>query len=331
MKRITRKKIFIPMLLLIFLFLLAGCSGTIPTNNAPMINSTPLTSWLIDLLYTYNVEAADADGDTLTYSLTSGPTGMTINSSTGVISWTPNTIGDFNVILKVSDGVSFDTQSFTITISLTEIITLSPPTGVSASDNVYTDAVEITWTAVSGASHYQVYRANSLMGTKTAISDWQTETSYYDASITCGEDYYYWIKAATSSSGDNASDFSSPDTGYCTGIVPSLPIYPPTDVSASDTFINRVQITWSNEAGASYYRVYRANNLIATKMAISGWQTGTSYDDTSVAPWTTYWYWVKAATSNSGDNATGFSSSDTGYAISIVPSKEKIIRQEKDK
>ena len=40
-------------------------------NNAPMINSIPLTSLLVGALYTYNVEAADTDGDTLTYSLTS--------------------------------------------------------------------------------------------------------------------------------------------------------------------------------------------------------------------------------------------------------------------
>ena len=196
---------------------------------------------------------------------------------------------------------------------------LSPPTGVLASDNAITDAVQITWDTVSGASHYQVYRADSLTGTKTAISDWQTETSYYDTSVTNGEVYYYWVKAATSSGGDNASDFSSPDTGFCTGIVNTITIIsPPTGVSASDTLVNKVRITWDTVSGASHYQVYRANNLLATKTAISGWQTGTSYDDTSVAPWTTYYYWVKAATSSSGDNATGFSSSDTGYAFSIV-------------
>ena len=290
---------------------------TVPDNHALVINSSPVTSSLVGVLYTYDVEATDADGDTLTYSLTSSPVEMTINTSTGVINWTPSTTGSFNVDLEVSDGELTDIQSFTITVTITDV--LSPPTGVEASDNVYTDAVQITWNVVSGATHYQVYRANSLTETKTAISDWQTETSYYDNSITCGEDYYYWIKAATSSSGDNASDFSSPDTGYCTGIVPSLPIYPPTGVNASDTLVNKVQITWNNEGGASYYRVYRANNLLATKTAISDWQTGTSYDDTSVTPWTTYWYWVKAATSSSGNNATGFSSPDTGYAIFLAP------------
>jgi len=315
-------KIVTSVLLSIFLFLLAGCTGTVPTNNAPTINSIPITSWLIDVLYTYNVVATDTDGDTLTYSLTSSPPGMTIDSSTGVISWTPNAVGDYDVTLKVSDGESFDTQSFIITISLTEITTLSPPTGVSASDTLV-NKVQITWDTVTGASHYQVYRANNLPATKVAISGWQTGTSYDDTSVTPRTTYFYWVKAATSSSGDNASGFSAYDIGNDDSPIP-IPLSSPYNVSASDLLINKVQITWNTgympiPTEASHYQVYRANNLLATKTAISGWQTGTSYLDTSVTPWTTYYYWVKAATSSSGDNASGFSVYDTGYAFSVSP------------
>lgn len=96
---------------------------------------------------------------------------------------------------------------------------LSPPTGILASDNAYTDAVQITWNDVFGATHYQVYRANNLSATKTAISDWQTETSYYDTSVINGEVYYFWVKAATSSSGENATGFSNSDTGYAISII----------------------------------------------------------------------------------------------------------------
>jgi fibronectin type 3 domain-containing protein len=283
MKRTKRMKTFSSILLLIFLFLITGCSSTIPTNNAPMINSIPITSSLVGVLYTYNVEATDSDGDALTYTLTSNPPGMTIDSSTGVISWTPNAVGDYSVILKVSDGESFDTQSFTITISVTAITTLSPPTNVSASDGIV-NKVRITWNTVTGASHYQVYRADALLATKTAISGWQTGTSYDDTTVTPGTTYY----SATSSSGDNASNYSSSDTGYSSGF--SIPLSPPTGVSASDDLINKVQITWDAVTGASYYQVYRADALLATKTAISGWQTGTSYDDTTVTPGTTY-YW----------------------------------------
>ena len=219
MKRISRIKIVTSMLLVIFLFLLVGCSNTIPTNNTPSINSIPITNSLVDVLYTYNVEATDADEDILTYSLTSNPTGMTIDSSTGIISWTPNAVGSYDVTLKVSDGESFDTQRFTLEITLTAITTttLLPPTNVSATDGTYTDKVRITWSTVTGATHYQVYRATFSSGVgRSPISGWQTAAFYDDTSVGTPT-YYYWVKAAVNSSGGNASGFSVYDSGF-TGV-----------------------------------------------------------------------------------------------------------------
>ena len=199
---------------LISLLFFMGCSPTIPTNQAPTINSNPMTSTLVGQPYTYDVEATDADSDPLTYSLTSNPTGMTINSSTGVITWTPTMFGNYNVNLEVSDGELSDTQSFTLSVKLPMIeLELSPPTGVNASDS-YEWGVEIIWNSVSGATHYQVYRASSLMGTRTPISGWNTENIYLDYNVTPGTTYWYWVKAATSSSGDNASEYSNYDTGH---------------------------------------------------------------------------------------------------------------------
>jgi len=41
---------------------------------------------------------------------------MTINSTTGLINWTPTSTGDYNVTVKASDGDLFDTQSFIVTV-----------------------------------------------------------------------------------------------------------------------------------------------------------------------------------------------------------------------
>ncbi|MBU4349918.1 Ig domain-containing protein, partial [bacterium] len=85
-------------------------------NHAPVITSTAVTSATKDEPYSYYVNATDSDGDTLVYSLTTKPGGMSINSSTGLIAWTPTTSGDYNVTVKVSDGEFFDTQSFTVIV-----------------------------------------------------------------------------------------------------------------------------------------------------------------------------------------------------------------------
>ena len=92
-------------------------------NDAPRFTSTPLTEATVDALYTYDVNAADPDaGDTLTYSLTIKPAGMTIDAATGLIQWTPASAQARanDVAVKVADSNStpaLDTQSFTITVN----------------------------------------------------------------------------------------------------------------------------------------------------------------------------------------------------------------------
>jgi|GEM_PF-2065201 len=90
-----------------------------PVDDKPTIISTPGTAAIQDLEYVYDVEAADADGDVLVYSLITSPAGMIIDANTGLINWTPTAdqLGDHNVEVKVSDGFLDDNQNWTITVS----------------------------------------------------------------------------------------------------------------------------------------------------------------------------------------------------------------------
>jgi len=194
--------------------------------------------------------------------------------------------------------------------------TLSAPTGVTASWGTYTDKIKITWNSVSGASHYQVYRA-VFGGTKTDISSWQTSTTYYDYDVFPGRTYYYWVKAATSSSGANASDYNGGDT------IGWAELSAPTGVSASDgTYTDKVKITWNSVTAASAYKVYRANSVTGTKTEISSWQSNLYYYDYDVTPGTHYFYFVKAENAYNqspySDNNEGWAKEETtNYNISI--------------
>jgi len=89
------------------------------TNGAPIITSTPVTNATARETYNYDVNAADPDGDTLIYSLTTAPSGMSISSSTGLITWIPteSQVGMQNAVVQVSDGSLTDTQSFNISVA----------------------------------------------------------------------------------------------------------------------------------------------------------------------------------------------------------------------
>jgi len=192
-------------------------------------------------------------------------------------------------------------------------VTLSAPAGLSATDGTYTNKISTSWQSVSLASHYRVYRATSSTGTKTALSSWQTSLSYEDTTATIGQTYYYWVQAATSSSGANASDYSASDSGF-------RGLSSPSGVSASDgAHTDKVSISWNSVSGATHYRGYRATSSTGSKTELGSWQTSTSYDDTSVSAGVTYYYWVQAAVDSSGGKASGYSSSDSGWRAVAPP------------
>ena len=124
------------------------------SNHAPVIISTAITSATVGEAYTYNVEANDPDGDTITYFLITKPNGMNINSSIGLITWTPSTAGEYDVIIKISDGEFFNYQEFKIIVDLItvegeysgfynfpkeffESSTLAPEDVVKVTDRIY--------------------------------------------------------------------------------------------------------------------------------------------------------------------------------------------------
>lgn len=131
---IRNKKLLLTLSVFFIAFLFTGCYLF---NSSPVIESDPVTTAKEGAVYTYDVEATDPNEDTLTYSLTISPTGMTINSTTGVITWTPTEgqVGENEVVVEVSDESKSTTQSFTVTVDetlLTSIVVLPSSMTISA-------------------------------------------------------------------------------------------------------------------------------------------------------------------------------------------------------
>jgi hypothetical protein len=101
----------------------AGCNLCGPNpepNHAPEITSTPTTTQVDEgSPYNYDVDAIDADGDTITYSLTQTPNWLHIDSNTGMISGIAPSVGEethYNINVRVSDGQDTDTQNYSLTV-----------------------------------------------------------------------------------------------------------------------------------------------------------------------------------------------------------------------
>ena len=96
-------------------------------NRAPEFTSQPVTELELradsqppaTATYTYDVEAFDFDGDAITYSLQTPPSGMTINPTTGLISWpvTSAIAGVYNIVVRAQDSKgAVATQAYILTI-----------------------------------------------------------------------------------------------------------------------------------------------------------------------------------------------------------------------
>jgi len=87
-------------------------------NQAPYFMGEPDTEALIGKTYSYQPMVTDNDGDDLSYSLEIAPLGMTVDATTGEVTWTPEAgnIGSHWITVAVTDGKQTSTQSYTLEV-----------------------------------------------------------------------------------------------------------------------------------------------------------------------------------------------------------------------
>ena len=148
--------------------------------------------------------------------------------------------------------------------------------------------VTIRWSAVSGATHYRVYR-------KEAGGNWRmlgdvVSTGYIDSTAKPGVQYSYSVAAAKrTNTGNHWSGYDAAGVG--------LP--QPSGLKVSKE-TEGVSLNWNAVEGATHYRIYR-------KEAGGNWRmledvTSTSYLDTTAKAGVAYSYTISAANKTSQGN-----------------------------
>ena len=187
------------------------------------------------------------------------------------------------------------------------------PTGLAASDGVFTNKVALAWLAAPGATSYRVLRAvTNDSGSAATIAAAVTNTVYDDTSATPGLLYYYWLVAQQNGV---EGDASTPDSGYRQLVAPA-------SIAATlGIFTNKVEVHWLNVEGATKYRVYRADSPLTNLVGIIATDvTDTNYTDTTVVPGIVYYYWVRA---ESAVAAGAWCGATPGYALLVANFADK--------
>ena len=112
-------------------FTQTGGDGTPPPNRPPVLG--PVAPQIAETgeSISLTLTASDADGDTLTFSASGLPSGLSLDPATGIVSGIPTTAGVSTVIYSVADGNGgSDSGSFSWTIS-------DPNTGGPAPGLIY--------------------------------------------------------------------------------------------------------------------------------------------------------------------------------------------------
>ena len=191
----------------------------------------------------------------------------------------------------------------------------APPTNVTATYETYYDKIRITWSAVAGASRYQVWRSTSSDNTSSDNGSavqvgLVTAPLFDDTGASQGTTYYYRIKATNA---QYLSVFSDRSAGRR---APQLPPAAPCVEASDGNYADKIRVHWNSIANAIGYQVWRntsSDNLSATQV---GLVTSPLFDDTSTVAGGSYYYWVKAG-NEFGDS--GFGAYDTGWRAVLAP------------
>jgi len=159
---------------------------TVGANAPPTFTSTPVEAATVSVVYTYDVTATDSDaGDVLTITATTKPGWLALTDhggGTAILSGTPDTAGEYAVVLQVSDGEARDTQAFTITVvafcvPLTETGIAGPTEGYTGNPYVFT-AVITPSDAITPITYTWSPAPDSGQGTDSASYEWSTPGIY---------------------------------------------------------------------------------------------------------------------------------------------------------
>jgi hypothetical protein len=170
-------------------------------NRAPTISGTPATSVNAGSAYTFQPSGADADGDTLTYSIQNLPNWATFNSSTGRLSGTPQAAA-----AGVYSGIVISVTDSKDTVSLPAFaITVNAPSNGSATLSWTPPSENTDGSSLSDLAGFRVqYGTSPTALTQTVQISNPGVVTYVVTGLNAGN-WYFSVRAYTSGGAESAN------------------------------------------------------------------------------------------------------------------------------
>jgi fibronectin type 3 domain-containing protein len=178
---------------------------------------------------------------------------------------------------KYSYGATVDAVSSATTIAT--------PT-LSSVVSVRYDSLKLTWTSVSNATNYQIYRSTSATGTFSRVAT-VTGTTFTNSGLVTGKYYYYKVRAAVVSGSETFK-------GSFSAVKGAKPIPSTPSITLSKASATSIKVSWGGVAGATRYAIYRTTSATGTYTFVySAPSTARYWINTGLTAGKTYFYKVR--------------------------------------
>jgi hypothetical protein len=298
---------------------LTAFQSTSSTGNTVTVTNPGSQTGTVGTAASLQITATDsASGQTLTYSATGLPTGLSINSSTGLISGTPTTSGSYSVTVTAKDTTGASgSASFTWTINSAtgNTVTVTNPgtqtgtVGTAASLQIKaTDSASgqtLTYSATGLPAGLSISSSSGLIsGTPTTAASYSVTVTAKDTTGASGSASFTWTINPASSGCTAAQLLGNP--GFETGSISPW-------TSTADVLANTDEgvpaqagswLAWMDGYGAAH------TDTVAQTVTIPS---------TCVSAVFTYWVEVNSTTTNTANKLVLEVLNSSGTVLQTIP------------